>query len=444
MHRRSKPGRRLAGLLVAGALLAIGQVTAGGPATGMSVCSGPNPPPSCDPADPPTRENNPTGSLTAVSRQPAGLVVTGTAQDPDTEAAVHVVITVDGTSIGTLTTNAATGAFSGTLPARAGSTVCAKALNQGLGTDTVVGCTTYTVALNPYGSLDAVTPSPAGLRVQGWSIDPDTANPISVKVTLDGALATTATAAGDRPDVATAFPGYGSLHGYDVTVPAAPGVHTVCTYGINTGPGTSDSLLTCLQATEPGPPAAPQLLLDAFMHPPAVSVNVGGYTQAKTYTLERQTRDSFPPYSRGPWSVVRTNGKVGSEWRDYDVVPGSTYCYRAVGINGYGTSPVSQTQCAEILLPPLPPPTDLSVSDVTSTQATLHWTDNDTNETSYLLRVGGLGKIPLPAHRGTGAMSHTVTGLKSGVTVCFSVTDQHAGYEDSTSASFCFTTPPTP
>jgi hypothetical protein len=347
MHRRGRSVRRLAGLLVAGALLAAGHVTAGGPANGMSLCSGPNPPASCDPADPPSRENNPTGSLTTASRQPTGLNVTGTAQDPDTDAALQVVITVDGTSIGTLTTNAATGAFSGTLPARAGTRVCAKAVNKGPGADTVVGCLTYTVGFDPYGSLDSISAIPGGIRVQGWAIDPDTATPISVQVQRDDSrypntlYVTTVTASGDRPDVAAAHPGYGAPHGYDVTVPATSGSHSVCVSAINTSAGTSNTLLGCRTVTEPGPPT-PRVF--AHASPTAtnafVLVGITG-SAATTYTLQRAVGSAS-----AAWSTVLTTGSAPSSWYDRDVVPGGTYCYRASASDGYGTSDFSEPTCA--------------------------------------------------------------------------------------------------
>jgi hypothetical protein len=327
----------------------------------MSVCSRPNPPTSCDPpVDPPDppdsgSESNPTGSLNTVSRQPAGLSVTGTAKDPDTTAALQVVITVDGTSIGTLTATAATGAFSGTLPTRAGTKVCAKAVNKGPGVDTVVGCLTYTVSFDPYGSLDVVSPSPAGLLVQGWSVDPDTASPISVQVYLDGAFATTVTASGDRPDVATAYPGYGSLHGYDVTVPAGPGLHTICAYAINTGPGTSNPLLACRQVTEPGPPAAPRvriLYVDPTVTPASIALGISG---GERYTVQRAVNPIRRPTGPVPgtiWSTVLTNVKLNYSWSDTDVVPGNTYCYQAFATNAYGTSAVSSSApCAKVPLP---------------------------------------------------------------------------------------------
>ena len=49
-----------------------------------------------------------------------------------------------------------------------------------------------------------------------------------------------------RPDVAAAFAGYGTDHGYGVDVPSfEPGRHTVCTYAITTSGGAGNTQLGC-------------------------------------------------------------------------------------------------------------------------------------------------------------------------------------------------------
>jgi hypothetical protein len=58
---------------------------------------------------------------------------------------------------------------------------------------------------------------------------------------IDGASALT-WASHPRSDVGAAFPSYGPIHGYSETMTAKPGVHSVCLYGINTGPGVSSQL----------------------------------------------------------------------------------------------------------------------------------------------------------------------------------------------------------
>ena len=76
----------------------------------------------------------------------------------------------------------------------------------------------------------------------GWEIDPDTAAPGRVHVYVDG-TATAVVAGNPRGDIAAAYPLYGAGHGYDVTIPALPGYHGVCAYGINSaGPGGNTTL----------------------------------------------------------------------------------------------------------------------------------------------------------------------------------------------------------
>ena len=97
---------------------------------------------------------------------------------------------------------------------------------------------------DPQGSLDVSSMAPGGLRVAGWAIDPDVTASIDVHVYLDGSFVTAVNAEGDRPDVGASVAGFGDAHGFDVLVPAAPGQHVVCVYGINQGSG-ANSLLGC-------------------------------------------------------------------------------------------------------------------------------------------------------------------------------------------------------
>src|SRR4051812_3223782 len=77
------------------------------------------------------------------------------------------------------------------------------------------------------------------IRVAGWTADGDApTTPLTVRISVDGALAQTLTANGSRPDVAAAYPSYGAAHGYDVTVPASPFARTVCVTAVNVGSGS--------------------------------------------------------------------------------------------------------------------------------------------------------------------------------------------------------------
>ncbi len=113
-----------------------------------------------------------------------------------------------------------------------------------------LGCVTVTLPSgNPHGNLEVVRDIGSGVQLSGWTIDPDTANSVNVHVYVDGRWTAMTTADGDRPDVAAAFPGYGSAHGFALTVPAVQGTHSYCAYAINQGIGTTNPLLRCQTLT---------------------------------------------------------------------------------------------------------------------------------------------------------------------------------------------------
>jgi hypothetical protein len=178
--------------------------------------------------------------------------VAGWSIDPDTASADQVAVYVDGVGLGWF--NAAldrpdlAGPFPGygtghgyavSFPATGGThTVCTYGINISHGSNSTLGCRTFTVPTGaPVGSLDAAWSTTGQLGVAGWAIDPDTAGVSQVAVYVDGAGLGWFPAGGPRPDVAAAFPLYGPSHGYHLTFSAGSGAHTVCTYGINTGPG---------------------------------------------------------------------------------------------------------------------------------------------------------------------------------------------------------------
>jgi hypothetical protein len=99
---------------------------------------------------------------------------------------------------------------------------------------------------NPVGSMDTGRGEVGQIQVDGWTIDPDTNDPIQVHVYVNGQGAGATTADAARPDVAAAIPGYGDRHGYRMTIPWDAGPAEVCAYAINVGPyGTTNPLLGC-------------------------------------------------------------------------------------------------------------------------------------------------------------------------------------------------------
>jgi hypothetical protein len=100
-----------------------------------------------------------------------------------------------------------------------------------------------------FGFVDAVDVVPGGVRVRGWSLDADSIEPVTVHVYVDGVFARSASADNARTDIAAAYAGYGAGHGFDATVPAPAGAHSVCVYALDVGPGPGNSLISCVRAT---------------------------------------------------------------------------------------------------------------------------------------------------------------------------------------------------
>jgi len=95
----------------------------------------------------------------------------------------------------------------------------------------------------PFGVVDGAS-SAAGsgsISVRGWALDPDTSASISVHVYVDGKAVRAAKASLSRPDVERAY-GNGAAHGFDVSVPATAGSHSVCVYAIDSAGGANTSL----------------------------------------------------------------------------------------------------------------------------------------------------------------------------------------------------------
>lgn len=114
--------------------------------------------------------------------------------------------------------------------------------NDGGGLDVQLLSTSLVTTIDPFGSLDLAVGTEAGVRVAGWALDPNTADPIDVHLYVDGAIVAGVTAGLVRTDVESAHPSYGSNHGFDTTVAVGPGDHSVCAYAINVYAGNNVAL----------------------------------------------------------------------------------------------------------------------------------------------------------------------------------------------------------
>ncbi len=206
---------------------------------------------------------SPLGYIDATSTAPGTLKVGGWALDLDTTSSVEISVTVNGADRGRFTADAtrsdiaalypaygSSHGFAISLPAAGGrNTVCATAANTGAGSAASLGCVVIELPSGPpVGWIDAVTPGVGSVTVAGWGLDRDSADPISLRATVDGVVAATFVADGARPDLAGPYPGAGTNHGFSSSVPAAAGLRTVCLTAVNVGPG-GDTSLGCSRVT---------------------------------------------------------------------------------------------------------------------------------------------------------------------------------------------------
>lgn len=243
---------------------------------------------------------NPVGVLDSVSALPGNVRVTGWVFDPDTTDSTAVHVYVNGIGRAFTAGNSrpdvdvaygGVGEFHGfdvTVPvvSAGAQEVCVYGINVGPGTNVQLGggCRSVTVQSgSPVGIVDSVVAAGGAITTTGWALDPDTVKSIPVHVYVDSAGLAYA-ADQNRPDIAAAYPGYGSAHGYSTSVKASPGLHTVCVYGINSGPG-ANSLRGCKEVTVAS--GAPYGVLDSVVLSPG-KITVTGWT------FDPDSTDSIP------------------------------------------------------------------------------------------------------------------------------------------------------
>ncbi|HEY2041881.1 MAG TPA: fibronectin type III domain-containing protein, partial [Jatrophihabitans sp.] len=262
--------------------------------------------------------NNPTGAVTSARRVAGGFQLSGYAIDPNTPAAITTHIYVDGHPIAQVRASAPNAAAAARYPhygpnhgfsylavMSAGThKVCVYGINVGVGSNTLLYCTTTTISFDPVGHLDSIKRVNAStMSLSGWLVDPDSNASISLRVTADGVVTGTAVANAARPDLRTSGVGvYGVAHGFGQNFSADANEHTVCVVGINVLAG-ADRTVGCadLPSQNAKPPAAPAGL-QVWPDSKAATVN---------------------------WSAPATNGAAVSGYRIVVSPGGKTYTYPA-------------------------------------------------------------------------------------------------------------------
>ncbi|MFN8051255.1 MAG: DUF4185 domain-containing protein [Acidimicrobiales bacterium] len=223
---------------------------------------------------PSAESRTPYGEMNLAWTEPGMIGLVGWAKDPDVNRPINVVV-------GITNPNGAPGLYVRTagvynpylpgttaekyrsyliaIPVSPGPhTMCVAALNVGKGNpNRLLGCKVFDVApADPFGNLESSDVLPSGdvLRVSGWALDIGYVDPLSVKFTVDGAVAGRATANAIRPDVEASYPATGPAHGFVADVPIATGPHLVCAIATNIGRG-ADATIGCrpvlVAATQP-------------------------------------------------------------------------------------------------------------------------------------------------------------------------------------------------
>jgi GH25 family lysozyme M1 (1,4-beta-N-acetylmuramidase) len=242
--------------------------------------------------------SNPFGNLDGTARAPGTITVSGWAIDPDTSAPLSVHVYVDGKWAAKGVTGVSRSdvaasypgwgsdrGYSITVPVTAGThTVCTYGINQLVGTsNSKLGC--RTVSGSPTGALTSLTPVDGGVLVQGWVSDPDSADPATVHVYVDGKWRMAVTGTPQSFSVAV-----GSM---------ADGSHTICTYGID-NQHVANSKLGCKSITVTGAP---------FGHFEAV-VAVAGGVEVSGWAIDPNTDAPIAVhlYVDGVWNSSVTAG----------------------------------------------------------------------------------------------------------------------------------------
>lgn len=201
----------------------------------------------------------PRGSLDGATPVIGGVELYGWALDPDTVDPVMVHVYVDGRWGGAYVADATRTDVARAFPGygaahgyaltirelQAGQhTVCVYGIDVRGTSNTQIGCrSVQVVSADPFGSFDGFASRPDGSQyARGWTIDPDTAEPIQVHAYLNGKWFGAFSADISRPDVARAFPEAGDRHGFEIPL---SGTGTLCVYAINTGGAGTNPLLGC-------------------------------------------------------------------------------------------------------------------------------------------------------------------------------------------------------
>ncbi|GAA2242199.1 hypothetical protein N1031_14700 [Herbiconiux moechotypicola] len=182
-----------------------------------------------------TVPNNEVGSFDTATGVLGGIQVSGWSLDRTSTESTYVWVNIDGkggalyagASLGWIDAMFKKGAkhgFSGFFSASAGThEVCVSGTKEGVS----YGCKKVTVPSSGAASWDSVSVADRSIRVTGWATDRLSTAVQNVSVSVDG-KAQSYPASTTLGWFDSYFPKAGKNHGFDITIPATAGKHTVC------------------------------------------------------------------------------------------------------------------------------------------------------------------------------------------------------------------------
>lgn len=199
---------------------------------------------------------SPIGNFDLAAAASDGVRIRGWAADPDAwKTPLYMWVTVNGKGqhvyanksrpdVGRAVPSAgAKHGFDTVIKTPSGTnTVCITAHNLGGGGHKSLGCKSVSTGRSPVGNFDSIVATDGGVRIRGWAADFDAPkHPLYMWVTVDG-KGQHIRANKSRPDVGRVLPSVGSAHGFDSTLAAGTGAHSVCVTAHNVGGGAHKRL----------------------------------------------------------------------------------------------------------------------------------------------------------------------------------------------------------
>lgn len=160
-----------------------------------------------------------------------------------------------------------------------------------------------TISPNAVGHFDLAEGGVGTLRAAGWVVGPEGGS-VPVDVIVDGVVVASARADVVRSDVGAVYPYTGGVTGFDVTVAASPGYHTVCVVA-RPGGGSVDIDLGCRPVTVAANPTG---VLESVTSPGPGTLRIVGWAVDADTTGAIQVDVTVDGVPKGRFTADRPRG----------------------------------------------------------------------------------------------------------------------------------------